>query len=284
MPIDLIPGLPIAFVDVGGGAHSDQLRLSAPDRSCIWEGFPVTLFCGAINCAIPIADPEPAYQISTYTKPAGAGPGSPLESQWPSLYVYDYLHTILCGGALEVRVRATVSGSAQVSVVNPYSGSGFNYPPFNVGAFDTGWNDAGGPDCAQAAAAPFDVVSFGTAWRQFNPLLTAAISDGILEGRWVSAPGTGALYEPFQKYSIVFKPPGDPEVGLTISLPTNSCGVITKTWNQIKADLDAMNLAGTVPIVASINNHGGDTAVPDTGVLAGSICSGWVNDKGGLPI
>lgn len=70
--------------------------------------------------------------------------------------------------------------------------------------------------------------------------------------------------------------------GLKIILATNSCGVVTTTWNAIKSALDVLNVAGSVPIRATvIGTHGSFSAEPGIGALEGAVCTGTVGSTPG---
>lgn len=62
-----------------------------------------------------------------------------------------------------------------------------------------------------------------------------------------------------------FRPPG-----LEVKLEVNSCGVLTKTYNQIAT---AIGLDAAIPVKATINHNGTDLAKPDSGLLEGAVMS-----------
>jgi hypothetical protein len=69
---------------------------------------------------------------------------------------------------------------------------------------------------------------------------------------------------------------------LTIWLPTDSCGLITKTYNNIKTTIDAMNAAQTCPVLATIIAHGSDLAAPDREGMQGAHCTGGTYWREGM--
>jgi hypothetical protein len=485
VPFDFDPSGIAASCDLGDdSSHAPQIRFTAPNKSCLWNDFPVRIKCNAFSGCIAPVDPAPSYQITGYPTPFGAGPFTPPDNVWPAIHLYGILNPILCGYTFEYRVTGNITfGSSQIGVANTLTGCGGCSDPnyYFIGPYDTGWQDAGGPDCAQAATATDDHMYFTLALRPFSPIAGAGFTNGKLEIRWVGGGGTPPDYDPVQPYAIFFAAPGDngtrdlrlgdcdgaspptsdwtnsvvvgdagiedisctPQFGvqavggghgtmfynawrfeaqqavelyaqpkptgtdaiyiflrlqdpglagvdgyylkgtntqaqifrldngsstllatiplpypmaramgyrfwatgsllgvqanidkpnsfgselpfigsatdttyaddgyvgvgidgstgilvsawatngngsgvfpgLTIWLPTNSCGVVTKTYNQIKADIDAMNAAHTCPILATIIAHGTDTAAPDDGGMQGAHCTGGTYWREGM--
>lgn len=206
-PLNLIPGGPKAFVQLGSGAHDPQIKIEAPDGSCAWEGFPVALRACPFVGLIP-SDPAPSYQTGTDGVGFGAGPfGLP---SMPDALAYGVVEAVLSGYHLECRVTGSViAGTAQIGVANGATG-GASDPSatYYGGAFDTGWFDANSPDCAQASTTPGrgQALGFGVIYRPFSPLVGATLTGVILRLRWVTGGGS-ATYDPFQYFAIVYGPP-----------------------------------------------------------------------------
>jgi hypothetical protein len=261
-PIDFDPGGPHASVDFGDGI-TGKINFTADDASCMWNHFPVALVCCPLACSQP-SDPPPTSSINDWITAIGIGGQTPPESDWPLLRVYDWREAILCGYKFQGRMKFfDVAGSGTFRIGNTLgAGSGYTYPSLVTGgtAVDTNWQDLIGPDCFQVPCTAPDVVEWGLIWSNFSPFINCRISAGRFEGRWVVDTSPAADFITCQQYGIVFYPPCDPDQGLTIYLPTDDCGTVTKTYSQIRTDINALNLGITATI---LGGHGADTAEPD---------------------
>lgn len=218
MSLDLIPGAPVATVDLGSGVHDPQIRFTAPDSSCIWEGFPVRIRACPFYPIVPV-NPADTRQIPlNWNVPVGVGPFTPGEAIWPALQLFDYHRAVLSGYKFQVRVQIFVpplGGSGQPGV-GFNTGGGFSDPSYVSGTYDSGFVDAGGPDCAQAAAFN-QAITCGFLWRPFSPLVGTVVRAGHLSGQWVAGSGGVASYEPYQLLAITYGPPAPGYVQSTAS-------------------------------------------------------------------
>lgn len=217
MPFDFDSSGIAAFCELGdGSSHDPQIKFTAPDKSCVWNGYPVEIHCNPFaGCGTP-SDPNPTHQLAGYSTPFGAGPFTPADSVWPFIHLYGILNPILCGYTLEYRISGGVTfGTMQIGVANPLTGcGGCSDATYYGGNFDTGWQDAGGPDCAQAATATDGHTYFTVVIRPFSPIAGAGIVGGLMQIRWVGGGGGGPSYDPFQPYQVFFSAPGAPELGV----------------------------------------------------------------------
>lgn len=205
-----------AFTELGdGSSHDPQIKFTAPDKSCAWNGFPVEIHCNPFaGCSVP-ADPETTHQINGYSVTFGAGPFTPPDTDWPFSHIYGLLDAILCGYTMEYRVTGTITfGSAQVGVANQSTGcGGCSDGTYYNGSFDTGWQAANIGNCAQAATFTNQHMVATVVFRPFSPIVGFGVVGGSVQLRWVGGGGTPPAYAPFQPYSVFFSAPGAPGLG-----------------------------------------------------------------------
>jgi hypothetical protein len=286
VPIDFTGG-PQASVDLGdGGAHSPQIRFTADDISCRWNGFPVCIDAGLLDTGTPSTTVE-SRQIASFVTSPGLGCFGPnLVTQWPPVYVYDYLKGLLAGYRLQGRARFFATGGGTSVGSFAFTGDGVNcgaVPGPILGAFDSGFVDLFCFDCT-IATGPY--LSMSLCFTNFSPLGgVVQIDNGILDVQWVPHSAPLATYEPFQDFEIAWHPPCDPlstdaiNPGLYIALETDSCGVLTKTYQNIADEVNALDLGITATI---LGGHGADIAKPDPSTsppwycadMTGAECSG----------
>lgn len=213
MPFDFDSSGIAANVSIGYGANSPQIKFTAPNKSCLWNDFPVQIKVPRLVCASP-SDPQGTIQINPYSVTFGAGPFTPPDSDFPFMHVYDAYDAILCGYKLEVKLTGTITfGSAQIGVANPCNGcSACSDPTYYNGAFDSGWVDAGACTCAQAATFPDGHEYFTPVFRPFSPLVGFGLINGTLNGRWVSSGTSIPDYQPNVAFGVFFAAPGTDSV------------------------------------------------------------------------
>jgi hypothetical protein len=278
-----------ASLDLGdGGPHDPQIRFTADDKSCRWNGFPV---CIDVEQFVPIipTNPAPSFQVSQFVTTPGAGSSAPTEAQWPGVQLYDYLKGLLSGYNLQYRMRfdALVGGGTSVgsaAVQSQIGGCSPAQPGPILGHFDTGVTPVDFT-CQTCSTAP-ENAALTMVFSNFSPIAGSAIvANGRLDITWHFVGGTIPTYTPNQKFSVVFQPPGcvgprDP--GLYITLETTSCGLLTKTYQNIADAVNALNLGITASI---LGGHGADTAKPDPACgapdyccdMSGAECSGSIH-------
>src|SRR5262245_39712998 len=105
MPFDFTGG-PKASVELGdGGPHSPQIKFEADDNSCRWNGFPVCIDAELLDPVVPSTTVE-SKQIATFVTDPGLGCFDPDQvTEWPPVYVYDYVKGLLSGYTLQGRIR-----------------------------------------------------------------------------------------------------------------------------------------------------------------------------------
>ena len=292
-------GNPLAFVELGdGGAHSPQIKFTAPDNSCIWNGFPVCITNPPPrDCSGFIAQNSDGLELGNFLTTPGAGTSFPTHGVWPPALVYGYLQGILCGLQLQARITFNAHGTTSVGsvgVFNAVSGGscGAKAGPI-LGDYDSDWFDISCEDCTLAG----DDLTLVLGFTNFNPVPPAQvqIDNGALRVRWFATgdPEVGE-FEPLFPYSIVYhnpcyEPVGSEDLGpgLYINLPSDSCGNLYKTYQDINIDIFNMGLDVTATV---LGGHGSDIARADPDCaefpyccdMAGAICSGGVDtDEGG---
>lgn len=275
-----------AFVELGdGSAHDPQIRFEADDGSCKWNGFPVCIDAELLTPDAP-AGVFSSYQLSAFTTTPGGGGSSPSTTQWPHIFIYDYLSGILNGYKLQARVRFTATSggtsvgsfsvNSQVGICNP------GKPGPILGAYDSGLFDISCAGCSTPGVT--DPLELHMVFTNFSPIAgSVVITDGILDVQWVANTGPIATYAPSQPFSIQWRPPCDVDAGLYIALPTDACGHFTKTYTNVK---DAVNALGLGITASTLGGHGADTAKPDPSCpapdyccdMAGAECSGSIDN------
>lgn len=281
-----LPVLAQAFVEMGdGGAHDPQIRFEADNDSCRWNAFPV---CISVQ-DLPGYSPFPigtSSQKASFTTTPGGGGTIPDDADWPHIWIGDYLEAIDAGFRLQYHYRffataaGTSVGSVAVRSIGVGSCTGSGSPGAILGAFDSG--TLGGlstSECGDCSSG-LDPSEISMIFTNFNPVSGAVtITEGFLELAWVKV-AASLLYAPNQHYNIEWHPPcGDPSDGLFITLPTDTCGNLSKTYTQIATDVNNLGLGLTATI---LGGHGGDIAKPDpscTGYpyccdMTGAECSG----------
>lgn len=266
------PSLPKAFADLGDGtAHDPQLRLTAPDTSARWNGFPVELVATAFSTFVPV-DPGAVDQISSSEFVNSSG-GAESDDIWmPILWANDYLEADIDDYHLAFRLRFSYKGlRLTAGITNPFSGllytTGLLANTSVWTAFDSGTIDVGhaNPQCSQLASSSAHNVDWYVLFSS-DALAGCEIAGTRLEAWWVAG-GEPASYVPREAFRIVWGSPFGADPGLTVVLETNACGQLTKTYDQVAALLNADPL---VELVATINHNGTDVAKPDADVLAGA--------------
>ena len=286
-----------ASVDMGdGGAHDPQIRFTADDESCRWNGFPICIDVEYLPgySPLPIAT---TTQLSSFTTTAGGGASGPSNAQWPHSWIYDYVEAILAGYKLTYRYRFTATsagtsvGSVAVQAVGDGNCSGSTQPGPILGAYDSGVLGGTGicQNCSSGATDPYELAMVFT---NFNPITgSVTITNGILDLAWVPV-SSPVLYKPNQSFHIEWRPPGcigdvyTPDPGLYITLGTDSCGNLLKTYTQVANEVNALGLGITASI---LGGHGSDLAKPDPSCLApdyccdmtGATCTGGVDSSEG---
>jgi hypothetical protein len=262
-PFDFDPSGIAAFCELGdGSSHDPQIKFTAPDKSCAWNGYPVEIHCNPFQGCVAPVDPDPTYQTAGYATPFGAGPWTPPDSTWPFIHLYGILNPILCGYTLEYRVTGNITfGSSQIGVANPLTGCGGCSDPtyYATGGYDTGWQDAGGPDCAQAATATDDHTYFTVVLRPFSPIVGAGFTNGVLRIRWVGGGGSPPAYDPFQTYRVFFAAPGGPELGsrsLTFGDAPSTSPPAPDWTNSVEVGDNGMETVASGYGVKSVSGHG----------------------------
>ena len=269
-----------------GGPHDPQIHFEADNTSCMWNGFPICIDATPLNPNPPSTTVE-SKQVSSFVTDPGLGCFGPGPSVWPPVYIYDYLDGILAGYSLQLRVRffATGGGTSvgSVGIATPVGSCDPAIPGPIIGAFDSGFFDISCVDCTIAVS---DVLSIIPCFTNFSPLGgVVQIDQGILDVVWVASGSPEAAYDPFQDFGVKWVPPcGDPDAGLFISLETDSCGELVKTYQNVADEVNALNLGITATILGS---HGSDIAAPDPACpapdyccdMTGAECSGGVHDS-----
>lgn len=117
----------------------------------------------------------------------------------------------------------------------------------------------------------------------FSPISGGVtITNGLLDIQWVAGSYHPPEYAPNQPFTIQWRPPCDADSGLYIALATDSCGLLTKTYTNVKDAVNALGLGITASI---LGGHGADTAKPDPSCpapdyccdMAGAECSGSID-------
>ncbi len=269
MPVDFGSGS-AASVDLGdGGAHDPQIRFTADDESCMWNAFPVCIDVEQAGVYVPGALAE-TRQLSQFVTTAGGFPSAPSEAQWPGIKIYDYISALNAGYRLQVRFRFTAtSGGTSVGSVGSQIDEGScspGQPGPILGVYDSGFNTVG---CIACNVATHEYQNLVIVFTNFSPVSGSAIvNDGIFNAQWVLTT-TPVLYRPLQHFSIEYRPPCSPNEGLFITLETDSCGLLTKTYQNVADAVNALN----IPITATIlGAHGADLAKPDPSCFAPDYC------------
>jgi hypothetical protein len=278
-----LPVLTPASLDMGdGGPHDPQIRFTADYDSCRWNGFPVCIDVELASSYVPFSI-TPTRQLIPFTTTPGGGGTVPTEAQWPHTFIADYLEAILAGYFLTYHYKflataaGTSVGSAGVLAIGDGLCTGSAVPGAILGFFDSGV--IGGTGACEGCSGISDPYEVAMNFTNFNPASgSVTISDGQLEMAWVTG-GTPAHYRPNQEYGIVYKGPCEVDSGLYISLETDECGNLTKTYTQIGTDVNNLGLGITATI---LGGHGSDLAKPDPSCggpdyccdLAGATCSG----------
>ncbi len=252
----------------------------------MWNDFPVAIVCCDLLCDdVTPYTPSPTSQISDWTTIIQVGPQTPPEAVWPLMRVYEWREAILCGYRFTGRMRFDdLSGTGTATISDTIgAGSGYSFPGNIFGGqhVDSGWQDLIGPDCFQIGCASPDVVEWGLIWRNFSPFVACAIGNGYFEGAWTLGLTSRADFITCQQYEIIYHPPCTPDEGLIIKLPTDDCGGVTKTYTQIKNDVNALGLGITAAI---LGGHGADTAEPDPNSTIYPDCSSLLGHLYGKPM
>jgi hypothetical protein len=284
-PVNFDPGGAQATVSFGS-ATTAKISFTADDPSCMWNDFPVAIVCCDLDCDnFTPQNPAPTSSINDWITAIGIGQQTPPESDWPLLRVYDWREAILCGYRFTGRMQFfDVAGSGTFRIGNTLgAGSGYIFPTLVTGGqqVDTGWQDLIGPDCSQVPCTAPDVVEWGLVWSNFSPFINCRIANGRFEGAWTLGLTAQAEFISCQQYEIIFNPPCHPDEGLIIRLPTNDCGIVGKTYTQIKNDVNALNLGITAAV---LGGHGADTAEPDPNSTIFPDCSSLFGALYGKPM
>ncbi len=280
-PVDFGTGTPatVSF----GSVTTAKISFTADDESCMWNDFPVAIVCCDLDCSsFTPQNPSPVSQIADWTTAILVGFQTPPESKWPLLRVYEWREAILCGYRFTGRmVFDVLSGSGSFAIGNTLgAGSGYSSPPLVTGHFDTGVVNLIGPDCFQVPCG-VDEVIWGLNWSNFSPFIACVIGNGYFEGFWTGPFTPSAPFIPCQQYEIVYNPPCTPDAGLVIHLPTDDCGSVTKTYTQIRNDVNALGLGITA---ATLGGHGSDTVEPDPNSTIYPDCSSLLGSLFGKPM
>jgi hypothetical protein len=290
MPPPDFAGGPAASVDLGdGGAHDPQIRFTADDNSCRWNGFPVCIDAERFQAIVPSVA-GPTYG-SFDTDDASGGTKVATELQWPYLRVYDFAMGVLSGYKLQIKMTGTVvnhgTSAGSLATTSQFGGPCTAEAGPIIGAYDSGFLDQNCGSCSTFGTA--NDIEIRMAATNFSPIVGHVTVSGKVEAQWVFDGVHSADWMPQQQYEIIFVPPGcvaqssaDLDPGLYINLPTDACGVLSKTYQQIADDVNALNLGITATILGS---HGSDIAKPDPSCpapfyccdMAGAECSGSIH-------
>ncbi|HEY1309275.1 MAG TPA: hypothetical protein VGF24_37305 [Vicinamibacterales bacterium] len=296
-PVDFGSGSP-ASVDLGYGAHYPQIRFTADDESCMWNGFPVCLGWD-LELFTPIVpvDPVPTSQLLIFTAPPGAGAYQPTESEWPHMRVYDAHLAALSGYDLQFKMRffatgSTSCGSACIARVGSTCCGDSQPGPIFGEYIESVFSPTG--NCVVCTSD--DEIELALRVTNFSPITANGVTIGAageimgrIEAQWVSTGDPPPSYAPDQQFKIEFRPPcyiasgpGDLDAGLYIALETDSCGNLTKTFTNVR---DAVNALGLGITASVLGGHGADIAEPDPHCtppeyccdMTGADCSGGVD-------
>lgn len=271
MPKDFTAGTAKASVDMGdGGAHDPQIRFTADDESCMWNNFPIYIYACPWRSFSP-TDPDTTTQVSSFTTTPGGGGSSPTDSQWPFMRVYDTRLSSLAGYDLQFRYRfhaasgGTTVGSVAV-VHEDASSCGDAQPGPIIGDYvQTVFVLA----ASCIACTSDDPLALKMVFTNFSPLGgDVIITAGKLEAQWVTNGDSPPTYAPDQALTITYGPPCSAQPGLFIGLEVDECGLLTKTYTQIKDAVNALSLGITASV---LGGHGADKAAPDPSCATDSV-------------
>ena len=275
MPKDFTASTAKATVDMGdGGAHSPQIRFTADDESCFWNGTLIYIYACPFVGITPVA-PAPTSQLSTFFLPdSDAPPYSPTTTEWPAMMVYNARMSTLSGYKLEFDITEHVQcgtgsmGTVGATLTGSTVCAGVSYPSGHCGDQDSGWITS---TCA--ACTHDDPTLVSPYYRLFNPTTGGIfISHGRMRARWVASGVSPPTYMPDQPFTINWTPPcdgGGQSAGiLWITIGVNGCGVVTTTYTALAAAINALNLGITATV---LGGHGADKVGMDPSCNQGQI-------------
>jgi len=209
VPIDFASNAP-ASVTLQEPGSIDAIKFTAADESCRWNDYLVRLKAKTRDSGAPRA-PNEAKQIATFVTTTGLGCWVPDPvTEWPPVYLYDYLEGLLSGQKLQARVRffATSGGTSVGAFSVVMDGIGLcspGQPGPILGAYDSGFFDI---SCVDCTIATDPLIALQVCFNNFSPVVgVVQITEGILDIQWVPDTGPSSDYEPFEPFAIVFIPP-----------------------------------------------------------------------------
>lgn len=268
-----------AFVDIGDGAHTPQVRFTAPDSTPAWNGYPVAVAIDLLGAFDPAVTYSHAL-LRDMAMPVDEFTYLSTTDDWLPIDVPNYRTGLLHGYNIESRLHGEhVGADGSLGLGSPAGGAGSSVALPGPGTpahtpFDSGWMSAGGPGCA---ACVTDLQTFG------GLILNLSGSGGIYAGSLVDLQWAGSgvpltAWAADQVLGVTYVAPGSPGAGLVVHVATDHCGVVTTTWAALAAYVSAHT-----PVVCTVNAFG--TEVPgaqDAGVMGGAPVAAVISFRGGV--